>query len=85
MWIFRPNQVQYRLFYWPGARFDTALLVQAFCNIFIQLIVLKIALDYRPGHSSKGGEAAVPFAGVRDVALGGQRPFNFWQWRSDKP
>ncbi|KAJ1329491.1 solute carrier family 66 member 2 [Microdochium nivale] len=80
-----------RLFYWPGARFDTALLVQAFCNIFIQLVVLKVALDNRPGHSSKGGEAAVPFAGVRDGGGSGsggggfQRPFNFWRWRSDKP
>jgi len=80
-----------RLFYWPGARFDNALLIQAFCNIFIQLIVLKIALDYRPGHSHKGGEAATPFAGAQDGSWRSsssssfQRPLNFWRWRSDKP
>ncbi|KAK8012689.1 PQ-loop repeat-containing protein 1 [Apiospora marii] len=74
-----------RVFYWPGARYDTALLIQSFCNIFMQVILLKIALDHRPAHSSKGGEAAVPFAGTQDGHSGFQRPYGFWQWRSHRP
>lgn len=76
------------MFYWPGAHFDSALLIQAFCNIVMQVILLKIALDHRPAPSSKGGEAALPFTGAHGVqdGLGGlQRPYNFWQWRSPKP
>ena len=76
------------MFYWPGARFDSALLIQAFCNIVMQVILLKIALDHRPAPSSKGGEAALPFAGAhgtQDGLWGLQRPYNFWQWRSPKP
>lgn len=75
----------YRVFYYPGAKFDEALLIQSFCNIFIQLILLKIALDHRPPPSSKGGDAALPFAGAQDGFGGFQRPYNFWQWRSPKP
>jgi solute carrier family 66, member 2 len=74
-----------RIFYWPGARFDTSLLVQAFLMIFMQVIILKIALDHRPSPSSKGGEASTPFAGAHDGAWTVQRPYNFWQWRSPKP
>ena len=75
----------YRIFYYPGARFDTALLVQAFLMVAIQLLLLKIALDHRPPPPSKGGEAGIPFAGVRDGAWEFPRPYNFWQWRSPKP
>ncbi|KAI0898011.1 hypothetical protein F4806DRAFT_460856 [Annulohypoxylon nitens] len=75
----------FRVFYYPGAKFDEALLIQSFCNIFIQLILLKIALDHRPPPSSKGGDAALPFAGAQDGFGGFQRPYNFWQWRSPKP
>ncbi|KAI5862773.1 hypothetical protein GGS23DRAFT_569359 [Durotheca rogersii] len=75
----------FRVFYYPGARFDVALLIQSFCNIVIQVILLKIALDHRPPPSSKGGEAALPFAGAHDGHSQFQRPYNFWQWRSPKP
>ncbi|KAI1076281.1 hypothetical protein F5B20DRAFT_556336 [Whalleya microplaca] len=75
----------FRIFYYPGAKFDTALLIQSFCNIGIQVILLKIALDHRPPPSSKGGDAALPFAGAQDGLWGMQRPYNFWQWRSPKP
>ncbi|KAI2623338.1 hypothetical protein GGR54DRAFT_597662 [Hypoxylon sp. NC1633] len=75
----------FRIFYYPGAKFDIALLIQSFFNIFIQLILLKIALDHRPPPSSKGGHAALPFAGTQDGLGGFQRPYNFWQWRSPKP
>jgi solute carrier family 66, member 2 len=77
--------IAYRVFYYPGARFDTALLVQSFTNIITQLILLKIALDYRPAPSSKGGDAAMPFAGSQDGLWGMQRPYNFWRWRSPRP
>ncbi|KAL2023949.1 hypothetical protein VTK56DRAFT_726 [Thermocarpiscus australiensis] len=70
-----------RIFYYPGARFDTALLIQSFVMVGIQVILLKIALDHRPAPYSKGGDAATPFARVHET----QRPFNFWQWRSPKP
>ncbi|KAK0615909.1 hypothetical protein B0T17DRAFT_360219 [Bombardia bombarda] len=74
-----------RIFYYPGAKFDTALLIQSFIMVFIQLILLKVALDHRPSPSSKGGEAAVPFARAQDGFMERPRPYNFWQWRSPKP
>lgn len=73
-----------RIFYWPGARFDTSLLVQSLLMVGMQVVLLKIALDHRPPPSSKGGE--VPFAGgASDGIFGAQRPYSFWQWRSPKP
>lgn len=51
----------------------------------VQIVLLKIALDHRPSPSTKGGEAGLPFAGAQEGILGGQRPYNFWQWRSPKP
>ncbi|KAI1339064.1 hypothetical protein F5Y15DRAFT_384698 [Xylariaceae sp. FL0016] len=75
----------FRVFYYPGAKFDTALLIQSFCNIGIQIILLKIALEHRPSPSSRGGDAALPFTGARDGLSGQRRPYNFWQWRSPKP
>lgn len=82
-----------RIFYYPGARFDTALLVQSFIMVAVQLVLLKVALDHRPAPSSKGGDGAVPFAGLEpgrrvSSSSGGlfeTRPYNFWQWRSPKP
>ncbi|KAI8630147.1 hypothetical protein F5Y19DRAFT_474534 [Xylariaceae sp. FL1651] len=75
----------FRIFYYPGAKYDIALLIQSFINIFIQVILLKIALDHRPAPSSKGGDAAAPFAGAQDGLSGLRRPYKFWQWRSPKP
>ncbi|KAK2775589.1 pq loop repeat protein [Colletotrichum kahawae] len=75
-----------KIFYWPGSRFDTALLVQAILMVDMQVILLKIALEHRLPPSSKGGEAATPFANVNDgPVFGAQRPYHFWQWRSPKP
>ena len=37
-----------KVFYWPGARFDRALLVQALVMIVVQSVLLKVALDNRP-------------------------------------
>jgi hypothetical protein len=75
----------HRIFYYPGARFDTALLIQSFLMVIMQLLLLKIALDHRPGPASKGGDAAVPFAGAKEGIFEKQRPYQFWQWRSPKP
>ena len=75
----------HRIFYYPGAKFDISLLIQAFIMIAIQLVLLKVALDHRPSPSSKGGEAAIPFAASRAAEFGISRPYNFWQWRSPKP
>ncbi|CAK7213082.1 hypothetical protein SCUCBS95973_001680 [Sporothrix curviconia] len=80
-----------RIFYYPGAHFDKALLVQSVLMVVVQLVLLKIALDNRPPPSAKGGEAAVPFSGVAHSSGSGggglfaTRPYNFWQWRSPKP
>lgn len=60
--------------------------------VVVQVLLLKVALDHRPAPSSKGGEGALPFAGLEpgkhsssDGGLFANRPYNFWQWRSQKP
>lgn len=54
--------------------------------VIMQLLLLKIALDHRPGPASKGGDSALPFAGAsRDGFFERPRPYQFWQWRSPKP
>ncbi|TFB04970.1 PQ-loop repeat-containing protein 1 [Trichoderma ghanense] len=73
----------FRIFYWPGARFDSSLLIQSLIMVGMQIALLKIALDHRPSPSNKGGEAGLPFAAPE--GLFAQRPYNFWQWRSPKP
>ncbi|KAL7903602.1 hypothetical protein HDV63DRAFT_364626 [Trichoderma sp. SZMC 28014] len=73
----------FRIFYWPGARFDSSLLIQSLIMVVMQVALLKIALDHRPAPSNKGGEAGLPFATAE--GLFSQRPYNFWQWRSPKP
>ncbi|KFG77683.1 PQ loop repeat protein [Metarhizium anisopliae] len=76
----------FRIFYWPGSRFDASLLVQSFIMVVVQLILLKIALEHRPLPATKGGEGSMPFSGLeRGSPFDIQRPYNFWQWRSHKP
>ena len=60
-----------KIFYWPGARYDIALLVQAMIMIVVQVILLKVSLDNRPSWRGEG-----PFSPKADG-----RPFNFWRWR----
>ncbi|KAI2623443.1 hypothetical protein GGS21DRAFT_494284 [Xylaria nigripes] len=74
-----------RIFYYPGAKYDIALLIQSFFNVFMQSLLLKIALDHRPAPSSRGGSGAIPFAAAHNPLSGMRRPYNFWQWRSSKP
>ncbi|KAK2069581.1 hypothetical protein P8C59_004145 [Phyllachora maydis] len=72
-----------RIFYYPGARFDLALLIQSFSTIIMHLILLKTGLDHRAPPPSKGGE--LPFARARGSIWDMKRPYSFWQWRSPKP
>ncbi|CCC13293.1 hypothetical protein SMACR_06584 [Sordaria macrospora] len=72
-----------RIFYYPGAKYDTALLIQSLIMVGVQIVLLKVALDHRPAPSSRGGDSAVPFAKAQDEEY--QRPYNFWQWKSPKP
>ncbi|RFU73664.1 pq loop repeat [Trichoderma arundinaceum] len=66
----------FRIFYWPGARFDSALLIQSLIMVGMQVALLKIALDHRPAPSNKGGEAGLPFAAPEGIFS--QRPY--WQF-----
>ncbi|KAK4137483.1 hypothetical protein BT67DRAFT_371708 [Trichocladium antarcticum] len=65
-----------RIFYYPGAKFDAALLFQSIVMVAMQVVLLKIALEHRP----RAGDATAPFARVHET----QRPFDFWQWKSPK-
>ncbi|KAL9102027.1 MAG: hypothetical protein Q9163_002782 [Psora crenata] len=60
-----------KIFYWPGARYDVVLLIQAIIMVAVQLVLLKVALDNRPDWRSEG-----PFHGLE----GGWRPYNFWSY-----
>ena len=60
-----------KIFYWPGARYDAALLVQAVIMVGVQALLLKVALDNRPVW--RGEE---PF---RTILEGGNRPWGFWR------
>lgn len=66
-----------RCFYWLGAEFETILLLQSILMIFVQLTLLKVALDHRPADSAHHS----PFAAVGAT----KRPYRFWQWRSQRP
>lgn len=67
-----------KIFYWPGARYDTALLVQAGVMVVVQAVLLKVALDNRPRGGRDGG---VPFKDLDS----GKRPGKFWRWRDQRP
>lgn len=64
-----------KIFYWPGARYDYSLLIQAFLMVGVQITLLKVALDNRPGWRGE-----MPF-----VETGGKRPYGFWRWRTQRP
>ena len=69
-----------KIFYWLGARFDTALLIQAGLMVVVQMFVLQIALANRPP-TDFPSSASMPFAPAR----ANRRPYDFWQWRSIRP
>ncbi|KAI5799238.1 hypothetical protein DFH27DRAFT_88483 [Peziza echinospora] len=68
-----------RCFYWLGSTFETSLLIQSLIMIVVQLLLLKVALDHRPSDNA----ASAPFHHASVSAI--ERPYNFWQWRSQKP
>jgi hypothetical protein len=75
-----------RIFYWFGAYYSYSLLVQAINMVFVQLLLLKVALDNRPSSGFKEGIEHVPFSGQRQESdLGFPRPYNFWRWRNERP
>ncbi|KAL2054331.1 hypothetical protein ABVK25_005472 [Lepraria finkii] len=63
-----------KIFYWPGARYDVALLIQAIMMVAVQIVLLKVALNNRPPWRGEG-----PFKGMDQG-----RPFNFWRWKSQR-
>lgn len=70
-----------RLFYWFGARFDTPLLIQAGIMVFVQLLLLHVALLHRP---SPQQSMSKPFS-EGSGSTSASRPYDFWQWRSRRP
>jgi len=72
-----------KVFYWLGAHYDTALLIQAIVMIFMQVILLHVALTHRPPLSIQH----TPFtdATARIGTIFEKRPYQFWQWRDAKP
>ncbi|CAZ83424.1 unnamed protein product [Tuber melanosporum] len=81
-----------RCFYWLGADFETSLLIQSIIMIFVQLLLLKVALDYRPPSypplspptptaSPTSTSHSPPFPPYPPAP----RPYNFWQWPTQKP
>jgi len=69
-----------RVFYWIQERYDRALLFQAVLMIFVQVLLLHIALLHRPSSTFNK-----PFDGVQDEGILANRPYKFWQWRSMRP
>jgi len=72
-----------KIFYWIGARYDLSLFTQAIVMIFMQCLLLQVALTHRPPLQIQH----TPFttAAARIGSLLEERPYQFWQWRSAKP
>ena len=70
-----------RIFYWFGVHYDTALFIQAGVMIVMQTLLLHIALRNRASVDT------APFAGASEKSSfsGVRRPYDFWQWRQEKP
>ncbi|CAK4034070.1 pq loop repeat [Lecanosticta acicola] len=73
-----------KIFYWLGSRYDFPLLIQASVMVMVQILLLHIALIYRPPFGAQHS-LNKPFAGVTEGDSYVSRPHNFWQWRSRKP
>ncbi|MCJ1416344.1 hypothetical protein MMC32_002679 [Xylographa parallela] len=70
-----------KIFYWPGARYDLALLAQAVIMLGVQAVLLKVALDNRPGWRGGSGGGDLP---LREEQKAGVRPWGFWRWRGQR-
>lgn len=66
-----------KVFYWFGAHYSTALLLQALLMIAVHLVLLHVALTHRPAVPS----APLPF----QHSAPSTRPYAFWQWRAPRP
>lgn len=73
-----------KVYYWFGARYDFPLLIQASVMIVVQVLLLHIALIYRPPFGAQHS-LNKPFAGATEGDGYVTRPYNFWQWRARKP
>ncbi|EME81639.1 uncharacterized protein MYCFIDRAFT_78901 [Pseudocercospora fijiensis CIRAD86] len=73
-----------KVFFWFGDRYDFPLLIQAGIMIFVQLLLLRVALLYRPPFGAQHSLSR-PFQGADHTDGGIPRPYNFWQWRPQKP
>jgi len=76
-----------RIFYWLGARFQTALLIQSFLMIFAQFALLYVCLLYRDKTNgvvdprSYQETESLTGAGSKSPPMT-RRPGNLWQWKS---
>ncbi|KAF2096033.1 hypothetical protein NA57DRAFT_43645 [Rhizodiscina lignyota] len=70
-----------KIFYWFGARFDLALLLQAILMIIVQVVLLHVALTHRPNATI----SHKPFEGILPEYQPFPRPYDFWQWRPHRP
>ena len=85
-----------KIFYWPGARFDLSLLIQAVVMVVVQTLLLKVALDNRqiPLLRHEAIEMKLGARSPNMDALGARRgeerdnsgrPYDFWRWRAQRP
>lgn len=79
-----------KVFYWFGAYYDKALLIQACLMIIVQIVLLKVVLDNRAPAGTREGLEHKPFSafsaeGLLDDITNGRRPYNFWRWNNAKP
>jgi hypothetical protein len=80
----------FRIFYWFGEYYSVSLLTQAVLMIFVQMILLKVALDNRAPIGMRAGLEHAPFSahsreGVLQQILSGKRLYQFWQWPTSRP
>ncbi|KIW07192.1 uncharacterized protein PV09_02058 [Verruconis gallopava] len=71
-----------KVYYWLGARYDIALLVQAVVMILMQILLLHVALTHRPPlqiHHTPFMDTAARIGTIFE-----NRPYQFWQWRNAK-
>jgi hypothetical protein len=80
---FEPEVDVIRVYYWFGEYYSGTLLTQAIVMIIVQLVMLKVALDNRPSTGGRNGIEHAPFSGAGSNATA--RPYEFWQWKNDKP
>lgn len=72
-----------RVYYWFGEYYSATLLTQAIVMIVVQSVLLKVALDNRPSSGGRHGIEHAPFSDAGSNAP--TRPYEFWQWKNDKP